>query len=161
MRELQQTICSLFVDLVRPGLGVQWFVQGILVVQSLAVVRRRPWSDDVCASTEFWERTTTSQREQHGPSPPIRFQLESNGVVTEARIENRLDNPVAPTRASNLTCGTGVGRDDRSHEVEEPKCSFDCALRSGRICSEDRESQTDSRFKCSRFVSPARRTEFA
>ena len=52
------------------------------------------------------------------------------------------------------------GRDDRSHEAREPKCSFDCAFPNWyEICSEDRENQGDTRADCSRSVSPPQVTD--
>ena len=43
------------------------------------------------------------------------------------------DSRVAPDEGSNLTCGTGLCRDDRSLEAKEPRRGFDCALQSGQI----------------------------
>ena len=55
-------------------------------------------------------------------------QLAEVGVDDEARREFRLTTSAAPTGAANANFLSRFGRDDRSHEANEPKCSFDCAF---------------------------------
>ena len=50
----------------------------------------------------------------------------------------------APTDASNAIFRKRVGRDDRTHEAKQPKCSFDCARRSSLSLHRRPQNQTDS-----------------
>ena len=62
----------------------------------------------------------------HSDSPAVEnSDRKCQNVVTDSRV--------APDEGSNLTCGTGLCRDDRSLEAKEPRCGFDCALQSGQI----------------------------
>ena len=82
--------------------------------------------------------------------PPKRAQAEvqstsvSYCVDTEAPSEILETARVAPADASKPIRRTRLGRDDRSHEANKPKCRFDGAFANWyEICSEDRENQGD------------------